>query len=175
MRQIKIATRADRRFGVQREAPVPVPPAGQALLRAAAAGVDSPDLIHRAGRHPAPADASPILGLEVAGEVVALGDGVTPLAIDDQVCALTNVGGYAEYCLAPASQTLPFPDGMDALHTAVLHETFFSVETQFRARPCWCMAGLLVSARRRCSSAASSASLPLQLPAATRNARQLPG
>lgn len=127
MRQIEIATPGGPEVLVQREAPVPVPRAGEVLLRVAAAGVNRPDLIQRAGRYPVPANASLILGLEVAGEVVALGDDVTAFGIGDQVCALTNGGGYAEYCVAPAGQTLPVPDGMDALHASVLPETFFTV------------------------------------------------
>jgi NADPH2:quinone reductase len=79
------------------------------------------------GLYPPPADASPILGLEVAGEVVATGGDVTKLNPGDRVAALTNGGGYAEYCVAPAVQCLPWPTGFDAIRSAALPETYFTV------------------------------------------------
>ncbi len=109
------------------QVPVPRPAAGQVLLRVAAAGVNRPDLAQRSGAYPPPPDASPILGLEVAGEVAALGDGVAGLAVGDRVCALVNGGGYAEYCTAPVGQCLPWPRGYDAVRAAALPETFFTV------------------------------------------------
>jgi NADPH2:quinone reductase len=92
-----------------------------------AAGVNRPDILQRMGRYPLPADASPILGLEVAGEVVALGAEVQGVALGDKVCALTNGGGYAQYCRVPMGQVLPWPKGFDAISAAALPETFFTV------------------------------------------------
>ena len=108
------------------QAPVPKPRAGEVLVRVAAAGVNRPDVQQRKGAYPPPPDASPILGLEVAGEVVALGAGAT-LPLGARVCALANGGGYAEYCAVPQTQTLPWPAGFDAIHAAALPETFFTV------------------------------------------------
>ncbi len=109
------------------DAAVPVPRAGEVLIRVMAAGVNRPDVLQRKGAYPPPADASPVLGLEVAGEVAAIGDGVSGLAIGDRVCALVNGGGYAAFCVAPAGQCLRWPDGMDAVQAAALPETFFTV------------------------------------------------
>ena len=107
--------------------PLPVPGAGEILIRVEAAGVNRPDVAQRQGTYPPPKDASPVLGLEVAGEVAALGSGVSDHAVGDKVCALANGGGYAEYCVVPASQALPFPKGYDAVRAAALPETFFTV------------------------------------------------
>ena len=107
-------------------APVPVPRAGEVLVRVEATGVNRPDVAQRTGSYPPPPGASPILGLEIAGEVVALGEGAT-LALGSKVCALANGGGYAEYCAVPQTQTLPWPAGYDAIHAAALPETFFTV------------------------------------------------
>ncbi|MGV8936235.1 MAG: NAD(P)H-quinone oxidoreductase [Allorhizobium sp.] len=107
--------------------PLPGVRPGELLLKVEAAGVNRPDVAQRQGSYPAPKDASPVLGLEVAGTVVALGEGVTEFAIGDQVCALANGGGYAEYCAVPAGQALPFPKGFDAARAAALPETFFTV------------------------------------------------
>jgi NADPH2:quinone reductase len=109
------------------EAPVPTPGPGQLLIRVTAAGVTRPDVQQRKGLYPPPANASPILGLEVAGQVADAGPGVTTHALGDQVCALVNGGGYAEYCVAPAGQCLPWPAGYDAVRAAALPETFFTV------------------------------------------------
>lgn len=106
---------------------LPSPRAGEILVKVQAAGVNRPDVAQRQGTYPPPKDASPILGLEIAGEVVALGDGVDEFAIGDKVCALANGGGYAEYCTVPAGQALPFPKGYDAVKAAALPETFFTV------------------------------------------------
>ncbi|MDI7861352.1 NAD(P)H-quinone oxidoreductase [Rhizobiaceae bacterium n13] len=108
-------------------APLPEPGAGEILIRVEAAGVNRPDVAQRQGTYPPPKEASPVLGLEVAGEVVGIGDGVAGYAPGDKVCALVNGGGYAEYCLAPAGQVLPFPKGYDAVRAAALPETFFTV------------------------------------------------
>jgi NADPH2:quinone reductase len=106
--------------------PVPKPAAGEVLVRVAAAGVNRPDIQQRKGLYPPPPGASPHLGLEIAGEVVAAGEGVT-LPVGEQVCGLANGGGYAEYCVVPATQCLPWPKGYDALRAAALPETFFTV------------------------------------------------
>jgi NADPH:quinone reductase len=108
-------------------AAVPTPRSNEVLIRVQAAGVNRPDLMQRGGRYPPPADASPVLGLEVAGEVVTVGNEVVTLKPGDRVCALTNGGGYAEYCVAPAAQCLPWPTGYDALRAAALPETYFTV------------------------------------------------
>ncbi len=110
-----------------RQEPVPTPSAGEVLIRVHAAGVNRPDVIQRAGKYPMKPGMSPIPGLEVAGEVVAIGVGVSEFIVGDNVCALTNGGGYAQYCVAPASQTLPIPEGMDWVHAAAIPETFFTV------------------------------------------------
>ncbi len=107
--------------------PLPSPKAGELLVKVRAAGINRPDVAQRQGNYPAPKDASPILGLEVAGEVVTLGEGVSDFQIGDRVCALANGGGYAEYCVVPAGQALPFPTGYDAVKAAAVPETFFTV------------------------------------------------
>src|ERR1700761_4130863 len=107
--------------------PVPTPKPDEVLIRVQAAGVNRPDVAQRQGSYPPPPGASPILGLEVAGEVVAMGDQVTTLSVGDTVCALTNGGGYAEYCTVPAPQCLPWPKGYDAVSAAAVPETAFTV------------------------------------------------
>ena len=106
---------------------VPEPQAGEVLIRVAAAGVNRPDIVQRAGFYPPPPGASPVLGLEVAGEVVAVGKGVERWQPGDQLCALTNGGGYAEYALAPQGQCLPIPASLSVEAAAALPETFFTV------------------------------------------------
>jgi putative PIG3 family NAD(P)H quinone oxidoreductase len=106
---------------------VPELGAGEVLIEVVAAGVNRPDCIQRSGRYPPPADASPHLGLEVAGRIVALGQGVTEWKIGEAVCALANGGGYAEYAAAPAGQVLPVPAGLTMLQAAALPETYFTV------------------------------------------------
>jgi len=107
--------------------PLPSLRPGEILLKVEAAGVNRPDVAQRQGIYPPPKDANPVLGLEVAGEVVALGEGVKDFSVGDRVCALANGGGYAEYCAVPAGQALPFPNGYDAVRAAALPETFFTV------------------------------------------------
>ncbi len=107
--------------------PLPQPAADEVLIRVQAAGVNRPDVAQRKGEYPPPPGASPLLGLEVAGEVVAVGPQAAPWQVGEKVCALTNGGGYAEYCTAPAAQCLPWPAGYDALRAAALPETFFTV------------------------------------------------
>jgi NADPH2:quinone reductase len=106
---------------------LPIPAVDEVLIRVMATGVNRPDVAQRGGSYPPPPGASPIIGLECAGEVVAVGAGVTRYRIGDPVCALTNGGAYAEYCAAPEAQTLPWPKGYDALHAAALPETYFTV------------------------------------------------
>ena len=107
--------------------PVPKPQGDEVLIRVLAAGVNRPDVAQRQGAYPPPPGASPILGLEVAGEIVAVGPSAGGLAAGERVCALTNGGGYAEYCIAPAGQCLPWPEGYDAVRAAALPETYFTV------------------------------------------------
>ena len=106
---------------------VPVPAAGEVLIKVAAAGVNRPDCLQRAGAYPPPPGASDLPGLEVAGVVAAIGDGVARFAVGDNVCALTPGGGYAEYAVAPQGQVLPVPAGLDMVEAACLPETFFTV------------------------------------------------
>lgn len=108
-------------------APRPRPAAGEVLIRVLAAGVNRPDILQREGRYPAPPGASPILGLEVAGEVVGCGDDVRRYRVGDRVVALANGGGYAQFCAAPVGQCLPWPERYDAITAATLPETFFTV------------------------------------------------
>lgn len=112
---------------VPAEGPLPVPKANEVLIRVHAAGVNRPDVSQRKGEYPPPPGASRIIGLEVAGEVVAAGPDAAPWSIGDRVCALTNGGAYAEYCAAPAAQCLPWPEGYDAVRAASLPETAFTV------------------------------------------------
>jgi len=110
-------------------APVPDPGPGQILIRIAYAGVNRPDALQRAGNYAPPADASPLPGLEAAGHVVAVGEGVTRWSLGDAVTALLPGGGYAEYAVTDAAHALPVPDGMPMDRAAALCETFFTVWT----------------------------------------------
>jgi NADPH2:quinone reductase len=105
----------------------PTPKSGEVLIRVAAAGVNRPDILQRKGNYPPPPGASPVLGLEVAGQIEALGEGVRQWKVGDSVCALVPGGGYAEYCLTPAVQCLPIPTGFSLEEAAALPETFFTV------------------------------------------------
>jgi len=107
--------------------PVPQPKPGEVLIKVAAAGVNRPDTMQRTGHYPVPPGASDIPGLELAGAVVALGEGVREWRVGDTVTALVQGGGYAEYCTAPAPQCLPVPRGMTPVEAASLPETFFTV------------------------------------------------
>jgi len=111
------------------ERPDPIPGEGEVLIRVAAAGVNRPDVMQRKGLYPPPDGASDLPGLEVAGEIVALGGGVTGWHPGDQVCALVSGGGYATLCVAPAPQCLPLPRGLDVVRAAAIPETFFTVWT----------------------------------------------
>jgi NADPH:quinone reductase len=103
--------------------------AGQVLIKVTAAGVNRPDILQRMGGYPPPAGAPLTPGLEVAGEVVALGAGVLRYRLGDQVCALVPGGGYAEYCVAAEDNALPVPAGFSMIEAAALPETFFTVWT----------------------------------------------
>jgi NADPH2:quinone reductase len=106
---------------------IPEPEQDQVLIRVYAAGINRPDILQRQGLYPAPDGASAILGLEVAGEIVACGAAVKQWQLGDKVCALVNGGGYAEYAVAPATQCLPIPAAYSYLQAAALPETFFTV------------------------------------------------
>ena len=114
---------------VPAEREVPEPGPGEVLVAVEAAGVNRPDVMQRQGLYPPPPGASDIPGLEIAGTVAALGDGVDAPAIGSRVCALVSGGGYAEYCAAPAPLCLPVPAGLDPVEAAALPETFFTVWT----------------------------------------------
>ncbi|APE44702.1 NAD(P)H-quinone oxidoreductase [Sulfitobacter alexandrii] len=109
------------------ERPVPEPAHGQVVIKVAYAGVNRPDALQRAGKYAPPPNASDLPGLEASGEVVALGEGVSGIAVGDKVCALLPGGGYAEYVATPAAHCLPVPDGMGMKEAACLPETFFTV------------------------------------------------
>jgi len=111
------------------ETETPIAEAGELLIQVAAAGVNRPDVFQRAGYYPPPLGASPILGLEVAGTVAAIGEGVTDWAVGDSVCALVNGGGYAEFVTVEATQCLPVPTGLTMMEAAALPETCFTVWT----------------------------------------------
>ncbi len=106
---------------------VPRPDAGQVLIKVSHAGVNRPDVIQRQGFYPPPPGASPIPGLEISGEIVALGDGVDRVQLDQKVCALVSGGGYAQYCLAMADHCLPVPQGLSMAEAAAIPETLFTV------------------------------------------------
>jgi NADPH2:quinone reductase len=107
--------------------PVPVPKVDDILIRVRAAGVNRPDVLQRKGVYPPPEGASPLPGLEVAGDVAVLGGKVSGFAVGDVVTALLAGGGYAEYAVAPAGQCLPVPRGLSYTEAASLPETFFTV------------------------------------------------
>jgi NADPH2:quinone reductase len=111
------------------ERPDPVPAAGEVLIDIAAAGVNRPDVVQRYGKYPPPPGASDIPGLEVAGRIAALGEGVGEFAIGDRVCALVTGGGYAERVAVPREQVLPIPAGLTTTQAAGIPETFFTVWT----------------------------------------------
>ncbi|MCI4662749.1 MAG: NAD(P)H-quinone oxidoreductase [Neomegalonema sp.] len=112
---------------VPAQRPVPEPEHDEILIKVAAAGVNRPDALQRAGHYDPPKGASDLPGLEVSGTIVAKGSNVANWQIGDQVCALTPGGGYAEYCLTHADHALPIPEGLDMAEAAALPETFFTV------------------------------------------------
>ncbi|AWK87103.1 NAD(P)H-quinone oxidoreductase [Azospirillum thermophilum] len=109
--------------------PAPVPGRDEILVEVAAAGVNRPDMFQRQGRYDPPPGASDLPGLEIAGRVIAIGEGVTGWGLGDEVCALVAGGGYAEYCVVPAVQALPKPKGFSMVEAAAVPETFFTVWT----------------------------------------------
>src|SRR5947208_708074 len=115
--------------------PVPEHRPGEVLIEVAAAGVNRPDVLQRLGKYPPPPGASDIPGLEVSGRVAAV-DGAPGgrWRVGDRVCALVSGGGYAEYCVAPASQCLPLPEGIDTVTAAAIPETTFTVWTNLFER-----------------------------------------
>ena len=127
MRYIQATAAGGPEVLVLSEGPVPQPKSQEVLIRVEAAGVNRPDVMQRLGKYPPPKDASPVIGLEVAGEVVAVGSDVMQIRPGTRVTALTNGGGYAEYSVAPAAQCLPWPTGFDAIRAAALPETYFTV------------------------------------------------
>ena len=107
--------------------PIPAPKTGEVLIKVGAAGLNRADLLQRKGLYPPPADASPIMGLEVAGEVLALGAGVSNWQVGDNICALTHGGGYADYTVAPVTQCLPVPGDYSLAEAAALPEALLTV------------------------------------------------
>ena len=107
----------------------PVPAQGEVLIRVAYAGVNRPDVGQRMGSYPPPPGASPYIGLEAAGVVQAIGEGVSAFKVGDRVCALTNGGAYADYVCAAAGQVLPVPKGLTLLQAAAIPENYFTVYT----------------------------------------------
>jgi putative PIG3 family NAD(P)H quinone oxidoreductase len=107
--------------------PVPQPGAGEVLVRVAAAGVNRPEVLQRQGKYPPPPGAPSILGMEIAGTVVALGEGVDDALLGTRVCALIAGGAYAEYAVAPAGQCLTVPDALSLVEAAAMPETLFTV------------------------------------------------
>jgi NADPH2:quinone reductase len=116
------------------ERPVPRPRAGEVLIRVAAAGVNRPDVLQRQGGYPPPPGAPSIPGLEIAGTIVALGEGVSADMLGQEVCALLAGGGYAEFAVAPAGQCLPVPDALSMTEAAAIPETLFTVWTNLFER-----------------------------------------
>lgn len=127
MRVIEISRPGGPDVLIPARRPIPVPGHGQVLLKIAYTGVNRPDALQRAGLYAPPPGASDLPGLEAAGEVAALGPGVSGLAPGDQVCALLPGGGYAEYAVTAAAHCLPIPQGMELRAAACLPETFFTV------------------------------------------------
>jgi NADPH2:quinone reductase len=114
---------------VAEERPAPRPGAGEILLRVAAAGVNRPDVLQRLGGYPPPPGAPDIPGLEIAGTVVATGDGITRFGLGDRVCGLVAGGGYAEYAVVHETNALPIPAGLTEVEAGAIPETFFTVWT----------------------------------------------
>ena len=122
-----VVTKADNSGPELIERPVPTPGHGEVLIKIAAAGINGADLSQAKGRYPVPAGATDILGLEAAGEITALGAGVTQWKVGDKVCALLVGGGYAEYVAVPAVQCLPVPKGLSVIEAAALPECVITV------------------------------------------------
>ncbi len=116
------------------ERPVPQPGAGEVLIKVAAAGVNRPDVLQRRGMYPPPPGAPSVPGLEIAGVVVAVGEGILADVIGLKLCALVAGGGYAEYCVAPLGQCLPIPPALSMIEAAAMPETLFTVWTNLFER-----------------------------------------
>lgn len=127
MRAIAIAQPGGPEVLVEQQVPVPVPGPGEVLIEVAAAGVNRPDVLQRKGAYPPPPGASPLPGLEVAGVIVAVGEGVSASMIGEPVCALVAGGGYADYALAPEALCLPVPPTLPMEEAAALPETLMTV------------------------------------------------
>ncbi|MGB0922544.1 MAG: NAD(P)H-quinone oxidoreductase [Alphaproteobacteria bacterium] len=127
MRAIIISEAGDADVLQLADMPVPSPKAGEVLIKVAAAGINRGDIYQRHGLYPAPPGAPDWPGLEVSGTVAALGEGVTTFAEGDEVMALIGGGGYAEYAIAPAAQTMPVPKGVNLVEAAALPETIITV------------------------------------------------
>jgi NADPH2:quinone reductase len=127
MKAIEITKPGDADVLMATSRPVPTPKNSEVLIKVRAAGVNRPDVMQRAGLYPPPKGASDIPGLEVAGTIVAAGNAVTGLQVNQSVCALVAGGGYAEYVTAPATQCLPIPNGLSIVEAASLPETYFTV------------------------------------------------
>lgn len=127
MTEVAITQPGDADVLQARVVDVPTPGPGELLVRVAAAGVNRPDIMQREGKYPMPPGVNPTPGLEIAGEIVAIGSEVAAYATGDRACGLTEGGGYAEYCLLPATQALPVPDGLSLIEAAALPETYFTV------------------------------------------------
>jgi len=127
MRAVEITKYGEPEVLVAGERPIPALAAGEVLIAVSAAGVNRPDCLQRRGRYPVPPGASDIPGLEVAGRIVAVGEGVTSWKVGEEACALVTGGGYASYCNVPAEQCLPIPRGLTKVEAASLPETFFTV------------------------------------------------
>src|SRR5882672_1995332 len=127
MRAVEVSKPGGPEVLVPVERPLPVPKSGEILIKVAAAGVNRPDVLQRMGHYPVPPGASDLPGLEVAGEVAALGSSAKAFKLGDKVCALVHGGGYAEYCTAPEVTALPVPKGLSLVEAASLPETCFTV------------------------------------------------
>lgn len=116
------------------ERPVPQPGKDEVLIKVAAAGVNRPEVMQRAGMYPPPPGAPSILGMEIAGTIVAVGEGVMPEMLGQPVCALVAGGAYAEYCVAPLGTCLPVPEALSMIEAAAMPETLFTVWTNLFER-----------------------------------------
>jgi NADPH2:quinone reductase len=127
MRAVEISSPGGPEVLKPRDLPKPSPKPNEIVVRVAAAGVNRPDVLQRMGLYPVPPDASPLPGLEIAGEVTEVGSSAKIWRPGDKVCALANGGGYAEYCAVPETQALPVPKNLSMVEAASLPETFFTV------------------------------------------------
>lgn len=127
MKAIEITKPGDADVLMATSRPVPTPKNSEVLIKVRAAGINRPDVMQRAGLYPPPKGASDIPGLEVSGTIVAAGNAVTGLQVNQSICALVAGGGYAEYVTAPATQCLPIPNGLSLVEAASLPETYFTV------------------------------------------------